>query len=284
MRYASRPPSDRVDAFTDWAMSRIDELVAVCDRPPLIVPLTVTFAPQAVYPNRVLIEFERFYVRLCRLLMNNPDRASKRPLLPFALAFRDDPSTRPDKPPSAHHVFFNHPAAAPHVHSLIVIHPTLSDRFRMTADTLEATWRQIPSVAVGSMPAVFRSLSRPLDQPRYLNRSLHIPFDRVSMFERLMTDDYPASRPLIRADIRNWIDYPAKLMRRRDIADDDDLFTVLPSYTKTASTVSSNPWARVGSIDQTSSTMALAGHASLTATSRYIEVDAETQSKLVNII
>ena len=101
MRYASQQPSDRIDAFTDWAMSRIDDLIAVCDRPPLIVPLTVTFAPQAVYPNRVLIEFERFYVRLCRLLMNNPDRASKRHLLPFAIAFRDDPSTRPSKHPSA---------------------------------------------------------------------------------------------------------------------------------------------------------------------------------------
>ena len=216
MSYVSRPPSDRVDAFTDWTMSRIDELVAVCDRPPLIVPLTVTFAPQAVYPNRVLIEFERFYARLCRLLINNPDRASKRPLLPFAIAFRDDPSTRLDKHPSAHDVFFNHPTAAPHVHSLIVIHPTLSDRFRMPAASLEATWRLIPSMAVGSMPAAFR-----------------IPFDRVSMFERLMTDDYAASRPLIRADIRNWIDYSAKLMRRREIADDDDLFTVLPSCSKT---------------------------------------------------
>jgi hypothetical protein len=253
MTYASHPPSDRVDAFTDWAMSRIDELVAVYDRPPLIVPLTVTFAPQAVYPNRVLIEFERFYVRLCRLLINNPDRASKRHLLPFAIAFRDDPSTRPSKHPSAHDVFFNHPTVAPHVHSLIVIHPTLSDRFRMTAASLEAAWRQIPSI--GSMPAAFRSSSRPADQPRYANRSLHIPLDRVSMFERLMTDDYPAHRSLIRADIRNWIDYSAKLMRRRDIADDDDLFAVLPSCSKAASTVPSSPWARVGSIDQTSSTI-----------------------------
>jgi len=227
-------------------MSRIDDLVAVHDRPPLIVPLTVTFAPQAVYPNRVLIEFERFYVRLCRLLMNNPDRASKRPLLPFALAFRDDPSTRPDKHPSAHDVFFNHPSVAPHVHSLIVIHPTLSDRFRMIADSLEATWRQIPSMTAGSMPAAFRSLSRPIDQPRYDNRSLHIPFDRVSMFEQLMTDDYSANRSLVRAEIRNWIDYSAKLMRRRDVADDDDLFTVLPNCPKNASTLPSSQEASLG--------------------------------------
>ena len=164
--------------------------------------------------------------------------------------------THPPVPPSTrapNDVFFSRPTVAPHVHSLIVIHPTLSDRFRMTADSLEAAWRQIPSI--GSMPAAFRSSSRPADQPRYSNRSLHIPFDRVSMFERLMTDDYPASRSLIRADIRNWIDYSAKLMRRRGIADDDDLFTVLPSCPKTASTVPSSPLARVGSIDQTSSTI-----------------------------
>jgi hypothetical protein len=54
-------------------------------------------------------------------MMGNHERPSKRHLLPFALAFRDDPSTRPGKHrdrPSALAVFSNHPSVAPHVHSV----------------------------------------------------------------------------------------------------------------------------------------------------------------------
>jgi hypothetical protein len=63
--------------------------------PPLVVPLTVTFAPMSTRPDQVLREYE--YARLCDLLIGNHERPSKRHLLPFALAFRDDPSTRPGK-------------------------------------------------------------------------------------------------------------------------------------------------------------------------------------------
>ena len=45
----------------------------------------VTFRPKAVRPDRVLPEFERLYVRLCRMLVSNPHRPGKRRLLPFAL-------------------------------------------------------------------------------------------------------------------------------------------------------------------------------------------------------
>jgi hypothetical protein len=132
-----------VDAFTDWTMQRIDELAAESQDPPLVVPLTVTFALNSTRPHRILREYERFYARL----VNNPERPSKRHLLPFAIAFRDDPSTRPDKHrarPSAFAVFSSHPSVAPHVHSLIVIHPRLTDRFLTVVDTLQETWRRIP--------------------------------------------------------------------------------------------------------------------------------------------
>ena len=146
-RYLGTSHGQYVDAFTDWTMRRIDELVTESQDTPLVVPLTVTFAPNSCRPDRVLREYERFYARLCRLLINNPERPSKRHLLPFAIAFRDDPSTRPNKRrarPSAFSVFSNHPSVAPHVHSLIVIHPRLTDRFLAIVDTLEATWRSIP--------------------------------------------------------------------------------------------------------------------------------------------
>jgi hypothetical protein len=114
---------------------------------PLVVPLTVTFSIGSTRPDQVLCEYERFYLRLCRLLMCNHERASKRHLLPFALAFRDDPSTRPGKHrdrPTAFAVFSNHPSVAPHVHSVLVVHPMLVDRFLGIVDALEETWRRIP--------------------------------------------------------------------------------------------------------------------------------------------
>jgi hypothetical protein len=101
-----------VDAFTDWIVQRVDQLVALDRGLPLVVPLTVTFSLGSTRPDQVLREYERFYARLCDLLVNNHGRPSKRHLLPFALAFRDDPSTRPDKyrdRPSAHAVFSCHP-------------------------------------------------------------------------------------------------------------------------------------------------------------------------------
>src|SRR5258708_2377418 len=121
-----------VDACTDWIVLRIDGLVALNQGLPLVVPLTVTFSPGSTAPDQVLREYERFYLRLCSLLMNNHERPSKRDLLPFALAFRDDPSTRPGKHrdrPSAFPFISNHPSVAPHVHSVLVVHPTLADHF-----------------------------------------------------------------------------------------------------------------------------------------------------------
>jgi hypothetical protein len=213
-----------VDAFTDWVVRRMDELVALDRDPPLVVPLTVTFTPGSIRPDQVLREYERFYARLCRLLMCNPDRPSKRDLLPFALAFRDDPSTRPDKyrdRPSAFAVFSSHPSVAPHVHSVIVVHPTLADRFLAIVDALEATWRRIPVRTADPTSAH--------DAPRYANRSLHADVPFALGIRELMRADPAGSRPLVRARIRKVIAYSAKLGRCRGVADDADLFTVLPT-------------------------------------------------------
>jgi hypothetical protein len=156
-------------------MRRIDELVTESQDTPLVVPLTVTFAPNSCRPDRVLREYERFYARLCRLLINNPERPSKPHLLPFAIAFRDDPSTRPYKHrdrPSAFAIFSNHPSVAPHVHSLIVIHPMLTDRFLAIVETLEATWKGIPRPGLGReiVPPYFpgRATGRCMSTGRYM--------------------------------------------------------------------------------------------------------------------
>jgi hypothetical protein len=190
---------------------------------PLVVPVTVTFAPMSTRPDQVLREFERFYARLCRMLINNHERASKRHLLPFALAFRDDPSTRPHRHrdrPSAFAVFSNHPSVAPHVHSLIVVHPSLADRFLEVVPSLQAVWQGIPVRTAG--PAC-------QDRPTYANRTLHADVRFAREIRELMAAGPVGSRALVRARIRRVVDYCAKRGRRRDVDDDVDLFTVLPT-------------------------------------------------------
>jgi hypothetical protein len=211
-----------VDAFTDWIVQRIDELVALDQGLPLVVPLTVTFSPGSTRPDRVLREYERFYARLCRLLISNHDRPSKRHLLPFALTFRDDPSTRRDKHrrrPTAHAVFFNHPSVAPHVHSVVVVHPTLVDRFLSIVDELQATWRRI----------AVRTATSAFDAPTYANRTLHADVSFALGIRELMRADHLGDRSLVRARIRKVVEYSAKLGRRRDVVDDADLYAVLPT-------------------------------------------------------
>jgi hypothetical protein len=202
----------------------MDELVTLEQGLPLVVPLTVTFSPGSTRPDQVLREYERFYARLCDLLMCNPDRPSKRSLLPFAIAFRDDPSTRPGRHrerPSAYAVFSNHPSVAPHVHSVVVVHPALVDRFMEIVDALEATWRRIPARTADPTSAH--------DAPRYVNRSLYADVQFALTVRELMRLDHLGSRPLVRARIRKVIAYSAKLGRCRGVADDADLFTVLPT-------------------------------------------------------
>jgi hypothetical protein len=213
----------RVDAFTDWILQCVDELVAEHEIPPLVVALTVTFSFGSIRPDQILLEYERFYARMCRLLICNYERPSKRHLLPFVVAFRDDPSTRPDKyrdRPSAFAVFSNHPTVAPHVHSLLVVHPRLVDRFLGIVGTLEETWRRIPVWTADPTSAH--------DAPRYVNRSLYTDVPFALRIRELMRADPIGSRSLVRARIRKVVAYSAKLGRRRDVIDEDDLFIVLP--------------------------------------------------------
>jgi hypothetical protein len=206
----------RVDEWTDWTMTRIEGLAGADRRPPLVVPLTVTFRPCAVHPSRVLIEFERLYLRVCRLLMCNPERPSKRRLLPSVLVFRDEAYTRPDKHP-CDHGFFNRPAVAPHVHSIMVVHPDLADRFLEVAVDLETVWREIPRRGGGPL--------------LHDNGSLRVEMEFAHRVRGAMEADPAGCGPRVRGEVRSWIDYSAKLMRRRGTAADGDLYTALPTET-----------------------------------------------------
>ena len=122
-------------------------------------------------------------------------------------------------------IFSNHPSVAPHVHSLIVIHPRLTDRFLAIVDMLEATWRRIPVQARDARSSPL--FSGPSARAMYVNRTLHADVPFALRIRELMTQDLAGNRGLIRAKIRNVVDYSAKLGRRGS-ADGVDLFTVLP--------------------------------------------------------
>jgi hypothetical protein len=51
------------------------------------------------------------------------------------------------------------------VHSLLVVHPTLTDRFMAIVDALEETWRRIPVRTADPTSAH--------DAPMYANRTLY---------------------------------------------------------------------------------------------------------------
>src|SRR5262249_60151206 len=122
-------------------------------------------------PHPVLRQADRLSAALRPLRAKNSDRRSKHPPLPSPIAFRDAPSTRPDKPrkrPSSLAVLSNHPSVAPHVHCIVVLHPTLADRFLEIVPSLEATWRGIPVRTADPMSA-FRA-----PMPTHLSLHAHL--------------------------------------------------------------------------------------------------------------
>jgi hypothetical protein len=72
------------------------------------------------------------------------------------------------------------------------------------------------------------------DAPTYANRSLHADVPFALRIRELMAADSVGSRALVRARIRRVVDYSAKLGRRPGVADDFDLFTVLPTASRQA--------------------------------------------------
>ena len=87
--------------------------------------------------------------------------------------------------------------------------------------SLQAVWQGIP-VRTADPTSAF-------DAPSYANRTLHadVPFARE--IRELMAADPLGRRAPLRARIRRVVDYSAKLGRHRDVDDDVDLFTVLPT-------------------------------------------------------
>ena len=214
-----------VDAWTD---NLIDKLTALTDHShglPLFVPITVTFKPTSIRDDEVLDEFSRFYARLTRQLIRNSDRPSKRLLLPFAVAWRDDPSTRPDKYQSRPATFSNHPSVAPHVHALTIIHPSVAQSFLDVAGSLETTWQGIPIESSHPYPDHF-------GMPRSRNRTLYADIALAKEIRNLMRNGSAVDLAAVRSKIRACVAYSSKLERRSTSNESLDVFTVLPNFTK----------------------------------------------------
>jgi len=115
--------------------------------------LTTTFVPVEsrrddpipIPPHRCLVFFEQFYVRLLSRLMNNFER--KRWLQPLTYLYIDYPFTKKKKTyvtlspmeqfrADQFHFYPEHPETTCHIHSVVLIAPTLVDRFKAIRPSL----------------------------------------------------------------------------------------------------------------------------------------------------
>jgi hypothetical protein len=107
---------------------------------------------------------------------------------------------------------------------VVVVHPTLVDRFMEIVDTLKETWQHIALRTAHPTSAH--------DAPRFVNRTLRADVPFGMRIREVMTADPVGSMSQVRKRIRVVVDYCAKLGRRHRVADDVDLFTVLPTTSR----------------------------------------------------
>ncbi|WP_148213071.1 hypothetical protein [Methylocella silvestris] len=164
--------------------------------------MTVTFKVGSIQTSQCLGQFEHFYHLMCRKLVNNIDRRNKQHLYPLAIAFVDNPSTRykSDKPK----LFGTHPSVAPHVHSVMIIHPSIKRKFLERYRELEELWQDM--------------------NPRH--GTIKISVSEMLYYNRLI-ENYAGNEDEIESKLKGWIGYSGKLQTRFD-RPDCDLFTILP--------------------------------------------------------
>jgi hypothetical protein len=103
-------------------------------------------------PHCCFVFFERFYVRLLSRLMNNFER--KRWLQPLTYLYIDYPFTKREKTyatlslmeqfkANPYRFYSEHPETTPHIHSVILVAPTLVDRFKKIAPELELLFQKM---------------------------------------------------------------------------------------------------------------------------------------------
>ena len=80
-------------------------------------------------------------------------KSNRRAIRQFAIDACNDMASLSARRTSSDRSFFDHPEAGPHVHGLMLIHPSLVERFEPIAGDLEATWRSIPYSPANSFAA-----------------------------------------------------------------------------------------------------------------------------------
>jgi hypothetical protein len=128
--------------------------------PPQFWFLTATFIPIGskrddhvpIPPHRCFPLFEQFYVRILPRLMSNFER--KRHLQPLTYAYIDYPFSKREKafatlsPPeqfrfNPFHFHPEHPETTPHIHAVMLVPPTLIDRFKTIVPQLENLFERL---------------------------------------------------------------------------------------------------------------------------------------------
>jgi hypothetical protein len=163
---------------------------------PTLIFLTVTGRIGSIKNKDMLKSmFVTFYYHMIRMLITNPTRQSKRYLLPFTIYYLDDSSTR-DRSKKASYLYEN-PSITNHIHSIMVIHPLLSNKFT-SLENLENAWRRLSPKTNGTL-----------------------------RYKVVDIDDKDAIESFF--NIERVTGYSSKLIRRNGYFT-EDMFDVLPNY------------------------------------------------------
>jgi hypothetical protein len=159
---------------------------------PQLYFITATFVPVEskrddpipIPPHRCFVFFEQFYVRLLSKLMNNFER--KRWLQPLTYVYIDYPFTKGKKTyatlspieqfrANQFHFYPEHPETTCHIHSVMLMAPTLVDRFKAIRPSLanlfkclgpaNCTLHAVPLLSIDELRDVMFYSSKLLKQP-----------------------------------------------------------------------------------------------------------------------
>jgi hypothetical protein len=151
------PYACRVESHIEHLLSEYDRL-STGDAHPQLWFLSATFLPLRhkrtnnipIPLDRCLAYFDQFYVGLLPKLMSNFER--KRHLQPLTYLYGDYPFTKKDKTyapltpnekfnANKFRLYLEHPETNPHVHAVMLLPPSLIDRFKAITPELEKLFR-----------------------------------------------------------------------------------------------------------------------------------------------
>jgi hypothetical protein len=125
-------------------------------------------------PEACIIGFEKFYVRVLRKLIKNPERRSKRDLQPRAYVYVDYPGSKCRSVPDGPSLPRDMSDQLPHIHCVMVIPPSLCQAFSNLVPELERIFRQLHS-GHQSLDAKLIEFSQLSQVMRYSSKLMRTP-------------------------------------------------------------------------------------------------------------